>query len=81
MDFEVSVSLEILEVLLDVIDMLLTHDASPTIEDNDGNNAFYFIQPTELPKYLKYFERCADFKVHCDLDMLKLIEQQPDNMC
>jgi hypothetical protein len=49
---------------LDVIDMLLTHDASPTIEDNDGNNAFYFIQPTELPKYLKYFERCADFKGH-----------------
>jgi hypothetical protein len=64
---------------LDVIDMLLTHDASPTIEDNDGNNALYFIQPTELPKYLKYFERCADFKVHCDLDMLKLREQQPDN--
>ena len=64
---------------LDVIDMLLTHDASPTIEDNDGNNAFYYIQPTELPKYLKYFERCADFKVHCDLDMLKLREQQPDN--
>jgi hypothetical protein len=30
---------------LDVIDMLLTHDASPTIEDNDGNNAFYYIQP------------------------------------
>jgi hypothetical protein len=32
---------------LDVIDMLLTHDASPTIEDNGGNNALYFIQPTE----------------------------------
>ena len=56
---------------LDVIDMLLTHDASPTIEDNGGNNDLYFIQPTELPKYLKYFERCADYKVHCDLDIVK----------
>ena len=64
---------------LDVIDMLLTHDASPTIEDNDGNNAFYFIQPTEMPKYLKYFERCADFKVHCHVDMLKPREEQSDN--
>ena len=38
-----------------VIDMLLTHDASPSIEDNGGNNVLYFIQPTELPKYHKYF--------------------------
>jgi len=64
---------------LDVIEMLLTHDASPTIEDNGGNNAFYFIQPTELPKCLKYFERCADYKVHCDLDILKRKEQHADN--
>lgn len=64
---------------LDVIDMLLTHDASPTIEDNDGNNALYFIPPAELQKYLKYFEQCADFKVHCDLDMLKPRQQQTDN--
>jgi ankyrin repeat protein len=28
---------------LDVIDMSLTYDASPTIEDNGGNNALYFI--------------------------------------
>ena len=66
-------------LLLDVIDMLLTHDASPTIEDNGGNNALYFIQPTELPKYLKYFERCADYKVHSDLDILKRKEQHADN--
>jgi hypothetical protein len=62
-----------------VIDMLLTHDASPSIEDNGGNNALYFIQPIELPKYLKYFERCADYKVHCDLDILIRKEQHADN--